>query len=134
MTTQYAEWLNAALDEINKDQRTRGKRYSQYKLAQESGVSQPALSRILRGETTNPEPQTYNGLITAIDQRLRKAYPAGHTCGEPPKLGGVVILSQPNDDIQATLASEAMDTLDEEVPEWHKSLHRGKLFTRYYNK
>jgi len=136
MSNQYADWLHAAIDEINKDQRTRGKRYSQYKLAQEAGVSQPALSRILSGDTTNPGAATYKGLVTALDQRLQLAYPEGHSVGEPPCLGNFIERRTTGDSTLATVeadkAAAAMDMLDEEVPDWHKSPHRGKLFTRYY--
>lgn len=142
----YAEWLHASLDLINASMRKRNKRYTQQRLAQESGVSQPALSRISSGATSYPSLETYSKISTALDQRLQLEYPDGFEAIPAPSLNDVLdhetlkyTSSEPDGDLRDPLELDPRDledvlvALDADVPDWCTGDNRCKLLARYYN-
>lgn len=138
MTTVYAAYLHDCINRINAAWgQTSGRRYTQRQLAEDAGVTQSTASRILSGESREPNRKTFDALVVAAHARLREACP-GEAVPPPPASTVYeelsTALSAVTYEIDAARLERALSLLTEDVPEWCKlpTANIARLIMRYY--
>lgn len=138
--TPYSIYLDECITRINSEMRaSMGLRYSQKTLAEDAGVPQPTLSRILTGESRNPVRATYGKLADAARLKLLELglpIPDGDPDSMPVADGYVSHRHAVEDtEMSRRRMEHAMAILDDEVPGWTDLplARRSRLVLMYYS-